>query len=198
MKVKERTRTSSPKYPDRVLVLESKVEDECSFELLYQRYSSSLFNFIYRFFGDYDQACDILQHVFLKLYMSLPMLDTGKSLKSWLFQVARNRCLDELRRKHTVNFSELESMDDEEEMPILMVMPDPHPQPEEVVEQHELQESLQKAIQLLPQKFRSVVLLRYMAQLSFSEIGRTLHMPEATAKTYFYRARPLLQALLAS
>ncbi len=198
MKVKECTRVPSPKYPDRVRSLESKAEDECSFGFLYRRYNLSLFNFIYRFFGDYDQACDILQQVFLKLYMSLPMLDTGKSLKSWLFQVARNRCLDELRRKHTVNFSELESVDDEEETTFLMVVPDPHPLPEEVAEQHELQESLQKAIQLLPQKFRSVVLLRYAAQLSFSEIGRTLHMPEATAKTYFYRARPLLQALLAS
>jgi RNA polymerase sigma-70 factor, ECF subfamily len=198
MKIKECKRTSSPKLPDGVQALESTVGDECSFELLYQRYSSSLFNFIYRFFGDYDQASDILQQVFLKLYMSLPMLDMGKSLKSWLFQVARNRCLDELRRKHTVNFSELESVDDEEETPFLMVVPDPHPLPEEVAEQHELQESLQKAIQLLPQKFRSVVLLRYGAQLSFSEIGKTLHMPEATAKTYFYRARPLLQALLAS
>jgi len=188
----------SQKYPDGVLALESTGGDECSFELLYRRYSSSLFNFIYRFFGDYDQACDILQQVFLKLYISLPMLDTGRSLKSWLFQVARNRCLDELRRKHIVNFSELESVADEEEIALLMVVPDPHPLPEEVAVQHELQESLQKAIQRLPQKFRSVVLLRYVAQLSFSEIGRTLHMPEATAKTYFYRAKPLLRALLAS
>src|SRR5215831_10847208 len=138
MKIKECTRTSSSKHPDGVQTLESSVGDGCSFEFLYQRYSSSLFNFIYRFFGDYDQACDILQQVFLKLYMSLPMLDTRKSLKSWLFQVARNRCLDELRRTHTVNFSEL--VDDDEETTFLMVVPDPHPLPEEVVEQHELQE----------------------------------------------------------
>jgi RNA polymerase sigma factor (sigma-70 family) len=198
MEIQECKRMPSQKYPDGVLALESTGGDACSFELLYRRYSSSLFNFIYRFFGDYDQACDILQQVFLKLYISLPVLDTGRSLKSWLFQVARNRCLDELRRKHIVNFSELESVDDEEEIALLMVVPDPHPLPEEVAVQHELQESLQKAIQRLPQKFRSVVLLRYVAQLSFSEIGRTLHMPEATAKTYFYRAKPLLRALLAS
>jgi RNA polymerase sigma factor (sigma-70 family) len=198
MQIPECTRMSLPKHPDGVPALESTVGDENSFERLYWRYSPSLFNFIYRFFGDYDLACDILQQVFLKLYMSLPALDTRKSLKSWLFEVARNCCLDELRRKHTINFSELESVDDEEEITLLMVAPDPHPLPEEVAEQHELQESLQKAIQGLPQKFRSVVLLRYVAQLSFSEIGRTLHMPEATAKTYFYRAKPLLQALLAS
>jgi RNA polymerase sigma-70 factor (ECF subfamily) len=75
-------------------------------------------------------------------------------------------------------------------------MPDTRPLPEEIAERRDLQQSLQRAIQGLPPKFRSVVLLRYAGQLSFSEIGKTLNMPEATAKTYFQRARPLLRAAL--
>jgi DNA-directed RNA polymerase specialized sigma24 family protein len=55
---------------------------------------------------------------------------------------------------------------------------------------------LHEAIQTLPVKFRAVVLLRYASQLSFSEIGQALNMPEATAKTYFQRAKPLLRAAL--
>ena len=55
---------------------------------------------------------------------------------------------------------------------------------------------LQRAIDALPPKFRAVVLLRYASQLSFSEIGQALQMPEATAKTYFQRAKPLLRASL--
>ena len=58
------------------------------------------------------------------------------------------------------------------------------------------QQRLQEAIQTLPIKFRSVVLLRYAGQLSFSEIGQILNMPEATAKTYYQRAKPLLRAAL--
>jgi RNA polymerase sigma-70 factor (ECF subfamily) len=55
---------------------------------------------------------------------------------------------------------------------------------------------LQQAIATLPPKYRAVVLLRYAGQLSFSEIGKALHMPDATAKTYFQRSRPLLRAAL--
>lgn len=75
-------------------------------------------------------------------------------------------------------------------------LPDPGPLPEELIEQREVQQDLQRAIQALPARFRSVVLLRYVAQLSFSEIAQKLGIPEATAKTYFHRARPLLHALL--
>jgi RNA polymerase sigma factor (sigma-70 family) len=129
------------------------------------------------------------------LYISLPTLRTGEPLKAWLFQVARNRCLDEFRRKKAVHFSELEETNEDDLSP-LEILPDTCPLPDEVAEHHDLQEKLRQAIDTLPPKFRSVVLLRYTSQLSFSEIGRTLKMPEATAKTYFQRARPLLRAAL--
>src|SRR6266566_4765023 len=167
-----------------------------AFEDLVKRYSTPLFNFIYRFLGDYVQACDILQHVFIQLHGSLNTLRTDKPLKAWLFQVARNRCLDELRRKRVIHFSELESVNDDEELSPLAAIPDNGPLPEELAEQSDLQQHLHNAIQTLPIKFRSVVLLRYAAQLSFSEIGQALNMPEATAKTYFQRAKPLLRTAL--
>jgi RNA polymerase sigma factor (sigma-70 family) len=64
------------------------------------------------------------------------------------------------------------------------------------MENQDLQQLLQHSIQALPPKFRSVVLLRYVSQLSFAEIGKMLDMPEATAKTYFHRAKVLLRKLL--
>ncbi len=75
---------------------------------------------------------------------------------------------------------------------------DRSPLPEEVIERRDVQEILLKAIRALPPKFRAVVLLRYAAQLSYAEIGRVLTMPAATAKTYFQRAKPLLQGGLGS
>ena len=77
-------------------------------------------------------------------------------------------------------------------------MPDNSPLPDEMAERNDLQAKLHQAIDSLPPKFRSVVLLRYTSQLSFSEIGKTLNMPEATAKTYFQRARPLLRTAMAA
>jgi len=181
---------------DGILAQRSIAGDQRAFEILVQRYSTPLFNFICRFLSDYDQACDILQQVFVQLYISLPNLRTSDPLKAWLFQVARNRCLDELRRKHAIHFSELEPVNDDDELSPLATMPDTDPLPEELAERRDLQQCLQKAIQTLPPKFRSVVLLRYAGQLSFSEIGQALDMPEATAKTYFQRSKPLLRAAL--
>ena len=198
MQLRERTKRQTTEIPDGVLARQTLAGDQRAFETLVQRYSTPLFNFVYRFLGNYDQACDISQQVFLQLYLSLPTLRTGDPLKAWLFQVARNRCLDELRRKHAIHFSELELVTDEEEPSPLAAMPDTSPLPEELAEHHDLQASLQRAIQALPPKFRSVVLLRYAGQLSFSEIGQALKMPEATAKTYFQRAKPLLRAALLS
>ena len=198
MEMRERTRTSQPGMPDSVLAQHYLAGDQQAFEVLVQRYSGSLFTFIRRFLGEYDAACDILQQVMLQLYLSLPKLRTGEPLKAWLFQVARNRCLDELRRKRAIHFSELEKERDEEEQSLVETMQDRSPLPEEVVERRDVQEILLKAIGALPPKFRAVVLLRYASQLSYAEIGRVLTMPEATAKTYFQRAKPLLKVGLGS
>jgi RNA polymerase sigma factor (sigma-70 family) len=196
MQIHETSKIQTLVITDGVLAQQTLAGDPYAFEDLVKRYSTPLFNFIYRFLGDYDQACDILQHVFIQLHTSLSTLRTDKPLKAWLFQVARNRCLDELRRKRVIHFSELESVNEDEELSPLAAIPDNGPLPEELAEQSDLQQRLQEAIQTLPIKFRSVVLLRYAGQLSFSEIGQTLSMPEATAKTYFQRAKPLLRTAL--
>ena len=196
MQLRERTRNQHIEITDGVLAQQTLAGDEEAFAQLVQRYSNTLFNFICRFLNDYDAASDILQQVFTQLYISLPKLRTGEPLKAWLFQVARNRCLDELRRKRVLHFSELQAASDDDELSPLAIIPDTSPLPEEVAEHHDLQDILQHAISGLPPKFRAVVLLRYTSQLSFSEIGQALQMPEATAKTYFQRAKPLLRTAL--
>jgi RNA polymerase sigma factor (sigma-70 family) len=194
--LQEHTSTPTLEITDAILAQQILEGDEDAFGALVQRYSAPLFNFACRFLNDYDAASDILQHVFTQCYLSLPKLRTGEPLKPWLFRVARNRCLDELRRKRGIPFSELQVPDEAEELSPLEIIPDTSPLPEDIAEQHDLQEILQKAIATLPPKFREVVLLRYTAQLSFADIAEALHMPEATAKTYFQRAKPRLRALL--
>ncbi len=199
MQVREHTKTQKTTYEitDGMLVQKALAGDQTSFESLVRRYNTSIFNFICHCLGDYDLACDVSQQVFLQLYISMPTLRTGEPLKAWLFQVARNRCLDELRRKKAIHFSELEASNDEDDLSPLAIMPDEGPLPEELAERSDLKQKLRAAIDTLPPKFRSVVLLRYAGQLSFSEIGKALSMPEATAKTYFQRARPLLRTAMA-
>src|SRR6266571_8503034 len=172
MQVRERTKTNSnkvaPEITDGMLVKQTLAGDQGAFEMLVRRYNVPLFNFICHCLGDYDLACDVAQQVFLQLYISMPTLRTGEPLKAWLFQVARNRCLDELRRKKAIHFSELESTNDEDDLSPLAIMPDTRPQPDEMAERHDLQLKLRQAIDSLLPKFRSVVLLRYTSQLRFS------------------------------
>jgi RNA polymerase sigma factor (sigma-70 family) len=198
MRTQESKTVQSTELSDGLLAKQCLDGNERAFEGLFKRYRPALFKFIFNILRDYDLSCDILQQVFLQLYISLPTLDTGKPLKSWLFQVARNRCLDELRRKRVVRFSELDTYNEEDESEMLTFLPDPRPLPEEVAERNEVQDRLIQAIESLPPRFRSVVFLRYAKQLTFPEIGKALGMPEATAKTYFSRAKPLLRASLAS
>ena len=199
------TDTLSPDTSDSVLLKYIADGDQEAFEILVRRYQAPLFNFIRRYIKDYEFAHDILQHVFFQLYLhvaklsaNLSTLHTKEPVKSWLYQVAWNRCMDELRRKRPLLFSELELSDNDEDWSLLEMIPDPRPLPEEIAERSDLQRSLYEAIEALPSKFRCIVLLRYTSGLTFLEIGEMLNIPQNTAKTYFQRARPLLRTALAS
>src|SRR3989441_6722514 len=187
--------------PDGVLVGQALAGDQRAFELLVSRYHRPLVSCIQGFLKDNEQVNDVLQHVFLQLYVFLPMLLRNVSLKAWLFQVARNRCLDELRKGHRraeIPFSTLEWKYREEKLSPIEAIPDPEPLPEEVAERIDLYCSLQQAMFSLPPKCRSIVRLHCFRQLSFSEIARKLNIPENTVKTYYYRSLPRLRRALAS
>jgi RNA polymerase sigma factor (sigma-70 family) len=198
IQIYEETTIPLQELTDGVLIENILAGDQQAFESLVLRYQKPLFNFLCHFLHNYDLACDVLQDVFVKFYASLPTLQTDKPLKPWLFQVARNRALDELRRKYPITFSQLEIAQEDDDVSPIEIMPDTGLLPEEIAEQHELQQVLRQAIDELPLKFRQVVLLRYTAHIPFKEIGTILQMPEATAKTYFQRARPLLRQALSS
>jgi RNA polymerase sigma-70 factor (ECF subfamily) len=185
---------SEPKrqvVPDGFLVEQALAGDQCAFDILVRRYHRLLASYIYGFLKDSEQVYDVLQYVFLKLYVSLPILLTNVSLKGWLFQVSRNRCLDELRkrcRRAEIPFSDLEWKYREEKLSPIESIADTESLPEEVAERIELHCLLQQVMCSLPPKLRSIVHLHCFRQLSFSEIGQMLKMPEPTVKTYFYRS----------
>jgi RNA polymerase sigma factor (sigma-70 family) len=189
-------KTQDPEASDSILVHQALTGNQEAFEALVSRYKKALFGLIYHYVGEYHEAHDILQQVWLQLYLSLATLHPKKQIKPWLFTVARNRSLDTLRRKHLPSFSEVETGHEEAESASWDAVPDTSPAPEELAERNDLQQAIQRAIQALPHKYRPIVLLYYADQLTFSEIGRALNMPDSTVKTRFYRAKPLLRAAL--
>ena len=186
--------------PDGALVWQAQAGDQHAFEVLVKRYHRPLASYIRSFLKDGVQPADVLQQVYIQLYLSLPTLRTDAPLKGWLFQVARTRCLDELRRRRRraeTLFSSLARDEGEEESSLIEAIPDPDPLPQEVAERSELLWSLHAALLALPPRLRLIVHLHCFRQLTFSEIGRTLQMPETTVKTYFYRSLPRLRKVLA-
>ncbi len=189
-------RRVAPSMSDGDLVEQARAGNQEAFEILVERYQMPLYQFISRYFGDYDQRCDVLQQVLIQLYISLPNLQTNRSLQAWMFRVARNRCLDELRHKHVPNFSEMAWEGNEDDTLFAAGALMLAPSVEEQAEQRELQQLLCQIITDLPPKYRLIVWLRYTTLLNFGEIGRILHIPEATAKTYFQRAKARMRQSL--
>lgn len=167
--------------------------DSASFEALVHRYMKPIYNFAYRMLGNPAEADDVAQDVFVQVYRSLPSARTDLPFRPWLYVIARNKCLDVLKRKRPLTFSSLE--DPDRESPVDRVA-DPDPLPDEVLEQAELQRVLKEAILHLPEKYRVVVSMRYASGLTFAEIGQALGLPENTVKTHFQRAKAALRASL--
>ena len=190
---------------DSRLAARVRAGDESAFEVLVQRYQGLLHRFAQTQVGS-EQALDIVQFVWLQFYRSLPALRSDPNLivrdlplKNWLLRVARNRCMDEIRwrKRHPwLFFSQMEGVEDEDGVPVLYALLDTTPIPEECALRKDGQECLHKAMLLLPILPRTVVWLRYAEALSFTEIAQRLHIPPATAKAYFQRARPKLRTAL--
>jgi RNA polymerase sigma-70 factor, ECF subfamily len=190
-----------PVTADSVLVQQARSGDQEAFEALVSRYKKALFGLIYHYVGEPHEVEDILQQVWLQLYLSLATLRPYVQIKPWLFTVARNRSLDFLRHKHVLSqrllfFCEAEARFEDDEVSFLEAIPDTSPTPEEQAELHDLQREIQHAIQSLPHTYRPVVWHFYRNQLNYAEIGRILDKPGSTVKTHFNRAKPFLRAAI--
>ncbi|MGI8551888.1 MAG: RNA polymerase sigma factor [Dehalococcoidia bacterium] len=189
-------RANSPDRSDEDLVRDFVVGDTDAYEALVRRYMKPILNFVYRMIGNRSDADDLAQDVFVQVYKALPRARTDLPFKPWLYVVARNKCLDFLKKKRPIHFSAFDNAETADN-PMDNVA-DPDPLPEELVEQADLQRLLHRAIEALPEKYRVVVSLRYASGLTFAEIGETLSLPENTVKTQFQRAKASLRSSLAS
>ncbi len=182
---------------DDELALRAANGDFEAFEELVQRYSSPLFKFACGMLNNAEDASDILQQTLLQLHLALPKRQPTASFKSWAFTIARNKCLDQLRKRRIPTFNELNfKRQDEDELTILEQLSDNAPLPEEIIERKDVQQALKAAIATLPERERAVTVLRYTSDLSFNEIGQVLGIAEGSAKTCFQRAKLLLREYL--
>jgi RNA polymerase sigma-70 factor (ECF subfamily) len=171
-------------------ILAARRRDPAAFEALVRRHQSGVYNFCLRMLGQADDAADVAQETFVQLYSHLGRLDEREPIAPWLFRVARNRCIDVIRRRRTVPLAQ---SDESGETTLILEPADDEPLPDVLFERAELQRVLSDAIAALPPAYAEVVALRYAGDRSFAEIAAILQCDEGAARVRFHRAKALLR-----
>lgn len=162
--------------------------DQYAFEKILTMYEKPIFNHLIRLVGSRDEATDLLQETFIRLYTKRSQIDTEGNLKNWLYRVATNIAYDHFRKKKREN---LVSIDDEDLS--------------ETIEsklsytnlEHEIAAiDLENALQKIRLHYKNILLLYYREGFSYEEIAKILDLPINTVKTHIRRARQELNTLL--
>ena len=184
--------TAEPKPPleDAQVVRQVLRGRQEAFGVLVERYQKPIFNFIYRFYGNYELAQELTQETFLRCYQFLKSYDPERKFSTWLYTVAKNLCIDELKKQRSAHEVALED-----------VLPAIDARDIEGAVEHNAQLQcirreedfkLLEALQELPPAARTVLLLHYFQGLSYQEIGETLGLPVSTVKIRIFRAKKIL------
>jgi len=175
--------------------------DAAAWEDIVLRYNRRIFNICYRFAGSQDDAQDLTQDVFIRMYRTLSSFDADKaSFNTWITTVARNLLVDHFRKSKQDRITD--SMDaamggDEDDGPTLGErIEDQGPSPEAKVQRRETSEMVHQALQKLSPELRESVILRDLQDMDYREIAQVLRVPEGTVKSRINRGRTELARLL--
>jgi RNA polymerase sigma-70 factor, ECF subfamily len=160
--------------------------DEKALEILISRHLKSLYNFVYGYVGNKQEAEDVVQETFVKIWRSIKKFDKKKKFKTWIFRIARNTAIDFLRKKKDISFSNFEGEDGNN--PIIDTIADPEPLPDELFDRQDLGAAFARVLETLSVKYRTVLLMYYQEGLNFQEISEYLEEPVNTIKSRHRRA----------
>jgi RNA polymerase sigma-70 factor, ECF subfamily len=172
--------------PDPGVLRKAQRGDERAFSIIVRAYQAPVFNYVLRLVGDRALAEDLTQEVFLRVFQGLPRFSLRSKFTTWLFQVTKNRVLDELRAVERRPRAVVE-LDD---APSLEVLDAPF-------ERIEAIDAVWRAVEQLNPDLKSALLLRDVVGLSYSEIADSLEITLATVKWRIYKAREDVQLALA-
>ena len=170
--------------------------DKASFETLMKRYYPRVLNFIYRFTGSRETSEELTQDVFIRIHKSALLYRPQARFQTWLFQIAKNASLNELR-KNKKNVVSLDKNFDTEENSLKRQIADAHsPSPDQDVLDQETQDLIETAMRSLPENQRMAVILRRYEDFSYEEIAHTMQCSVQAVKSLLSRAREKLKEQL--
>jgi len=166
-------------------------EDTAAFGEIMRRYQSPLFNFIYRTLSDYGEAEDLTQETFLRIYNSAKRYKPSAKFTTYLFKIARNLCLNKLRKSHRFNIFSLEEKD------AGIQAPDGN-SPEAIYEKKETAALIGRALATLPENQRMAVILQRFHNLSYKEISKVMGCSVSAVESLLFRAKQNLKTKLSA
>jgi len=183
--------------PDAALMLRVRDGDRSAFETLVEKYKQPVINLVARTVGDFTEAEDIAQHVFVQVYKSAHRYEVTAKFSTWLFTIARNLSLNELRRRSRHRADSLdETFADDEEHPIRQAPDVRTAGPTEQLLREELEAKVEEAIAALPEKQRTALLMCRHEEFSYEEIARVVGCSLSATKSLIHRARETLKEKL--
>ena len=183
---------------DLSLVERCRVNDEAAFNEVVSRYKNKVYNYVYRMTGSSDDAEDLTQEVFIRMYVSLDSFRSQSSLNTWLFRIASNLCIDRFRRQKnkTPAYSLDEPVGGEGDQ-IGHEVADMTYEPHRLLENVEMAEQIQQALSQIPEKLRATLILHDVEGLPYEEIAQVVGCPLGTVKSRLFNARMQLRQRLA-
>jgi len=175
---------------------------KASFEAAVEKYHARIFQLVYRYLGNYDEADDVTQETFIRAYRAWDNFRGDAQVYTWLYRIALNLCHNQnkkLTRRHQAEGSSLDApLNNSEDDSQTIDVPDTSAVPWNTLERKELNQRLFDAVQGLPENYRVVIVLRDIEGLSYDEIARITSCSLEAIKSRLFRARNMLRTRLSS
>ena len=174
---------TQPSTPDS-LIEQCLSGDQAAWEIVVRQNWRKVFNVAYKFVGKHDEAEDLTQDIFLKIFKALRTFDRRANFQTWIISISRNLCIDHYRSVRKERQTIARDVDAGDLQPA-----SPDRGPYAVAEHQDLRVLLRQALQMLPPTLRTAVVLRDLQELSYQEIADQLGLPEGTVKSRINRGR---------
>lgn len=183
--------SSYAEQDDVTLVSASQVGDQDAFALLVQRHQRYVFNLVFRMLGQYEEANEVTQDTFLAAWQGLPGFRGDARFSTWLYRIAYNCTLKQLEQRKRDQALQLAIQAEQADQCI-----DSDERVEAEIEVHDRQTAVREHLSNLPAKYRIVLVLRHLQEMTYEEMAEILTVPIGTIKTHLFRARNLLKERL--
>src|SRR5215213_1153718 len=181
---------------DRALVARILGGDRDRFGVLVTRYEKRVINYVYRITHRYEEAHDLAQEIFVKVYLALDRYDPKYQFSTWLFRIAQNSAIDALRKKTLTEVPLTRPANEEDGGPKEREFADDGISPYRALKNKQLSAAIDQAVLHLPPDYRELIQLRHFAEMSYEEIASMKKLPLGTVKNKLFRARNLLKEAL--